>query len=60
MDIKQRNKFKDTFPGLYKMIYPNVIAEDWRVNPSTHPSLYPHRMASKLTDEEYKMIYPGS
>ena len=30
MDIEQRNKFKNTFPGLYHMIYPNVgIKEDF-------------------------------
>ena len=30
MDIEQRNKFKNTFPGLYNMIYPNVeIKEDF-------------------------------
>jgi hypothetical protein len=42
MDFEQRTKFMETFPGLYKMIYPGELVLKGR----------------PLTEEEYKVIYP--
>lgn len=43
MDIKQRNKFMSTFPGLYNMIYPDVSNHCLSLHDASYPNMSFHK-----------------
>ena len=43
MDIEQRNKFKNTFPGLYHMVYPNVSNNSLSLYDTSYPNMSFHK-----------------